>query len=128
MDVLVDTHTFLWYAWDDSQLSSRVNHVLDNGDNNAYISIVSLWEIAIKNSIGKLDLKIPLDDFFMANIDDNGFEILPLTRKHTSVVQALPFHHRDPFDRILVAQSIVEAMPLLSGDTKLDAYSINRYW
>jgi PIN domain nuclease of toxin-antitoxin system len=96
--------------------------------NQKLISAATYWEIAIKVSIGKLDLGEPYRGFMHREINRNNFEMLPVCVDHAAVVSSLPFHHRDPFDRLLIAQAIVEQMPIVSSDTAFDAYSITRLW
>ncbi len=90
--------------------------------------MASLWEMAIKVNIGKLTLTRPLADFLTDRLDGNGFEILPIERMHVLRVETLPLHHRDPFDRLLIAQSLMDVMPLVSADAMFDAYSVSRRW
>jgi PIN domain nuclease of toxin-antitoxin system len=128
MRLLLDTHAFLWFAWDDPKLSRRANDLIEDGANQILVSAASVWEIAIKVGTGKLVLAKPLDHFLDEHFARNEFEVLPVERRHAAHIAALPLHHRDPFDRMLVAQSIVEAMPLVSADPALDAYGITRLW
>jgi PIN domain nuclease of toxin-antitoxin system len=128
VNVLLDTHAFLWFALNDPQLSATArSHIMDPA-NVKFISPASYWEIGIKMSVGKYSLTVPHDVFFDAAIASNGFVILDIRPRHTAVVATLPFHHRDPFDRLIIAQAIVEDMPLLSVDPTLDAYPIRRIW
>ena len=128
MRLLLDTHTLLWFALSDSRLTATaMAHVMDPA-NEKLVSPASYWEIAIKISVGKYALSQPYEDFMRNAIDRNGFRYLHIEPRHTAVLTSLPYHHRDPFDRLLVAQALVEAVPLLSGDTGLDAYPITRIW
>ena len=90
--------------------------------------MVSLWEIAIKSSLGKLDLQQPFDALFPSQIEQNGFAILPIRIEHIVCVVSLPFHHGDPFDRLIVSECKVEDIPILSMDSQLDGYGIKRLW
>jgi PIN domain nuclease of toxin-antitoxin system len=128
MKLLLDTHAFLWFVLGDSQLSSAAKAWIQDPANEKYLSPASYWEIAIKVSIGKLVLHEPYDDFMQRTIPGNGFIILPIEVKHASVVATLPLHHRDPFDRLIIAQAIVEQVPIVSGDKAFDAYPISRLW
>ena len=92
------------------------------------MSAASLWELAIKVSIGKLALAQPYDIFIPQQLTDNAIEILPISLAHLSVVSTLPFHHRDPFDRLLIAQAMAEQLPIVSADTAFEAYSVKRLW
>lgn len=128
MHILMDTHTFLWFLWADPQLSVTARTMIEDETNEKFISLISLWEIALKVSVGKLTLAKPFEQYIREQIALNGFEILPLRLEHIAQVVSLPFHHRDPFDRLLAAQSLVEAMPLLSIDAVLDPYGLTRLW
>lgn len=128
MRVLLDTHSLIWYAQNNPKLSATANLAIEDSNNAIYISIVSLWEITIKNSLGKFTLDQPIADFFADNVEGNGFSVLSIERTHLLTVHALPFHHRDPFDRLLIAQSLTENMIFLSTDAAMDAYGVNRLW
>jgi PIN domain nuclease of toxin-antitoxin system len=92
------------------------------------VSPASYWEIAIKISVGKYSLAVPYEDFFRGAIDDNGFRLLPIEPRHTAALTTLPYHHKDPFDRLLIAQAMVEGVPLVSADSAFDAYGVTRLW
>jgi PIN domain nuclease of toxin-antitoxin system len=124
----MDTHIFLWYVWDDPKVNEKVISLIESPDNQAYISMASLWEMAIKVSTGKLELTRPFERLLPELIYANGFDVLPISYAHTVAVSAMQFHHRDPFDRLLVAQSLVEDIPILSADAVLDAYNVTRLW
>ena len=128
MRVLLDTHTFLWFIWADAQLSQTARNSIEDMQNQKYLSIASLWEIVIKVRLGKLNLLESLPDFFSHYVDDYGFIVLPVERNHLLTLATLPLQHRDPFDRILIAQSIQEGMPLLSADHIMDSYPVSRIW
>lgn len=128
MKLLMDTHVFLWYVWDDPKLSEKSIALIENPDNEKYLSIASLWEMAIKVSTGKLELTRSFDRLVPELVYGNGFELLPIAFAHTVRVSALEFHHKDPFDRLLVAQGLAENMPILSADSILDAYNVTRLW
>lgn len=128
MKYLVDTHTLLWYTLNESQLSNTAQQLIINGNNEILISPASYWEIAIKISIGKLILHRPYQEFIDVCLNQYDFHILPITPQHTETVITLPFHHKDPFDRLLIAQAIVEKIPIVSVDTILDKYAIQRIW
>ena len=127
MDLLLDTNAFLWFCEDNPKLSSIGKQYIENPNNTSFISMASLWEIAIKLSLGKLKLKIPFDKF-VELVEDNGFKILSITFEHALNVSNLEFHHRDPFDRLLISQGIVEDIPIITADTAFDRYKINRIW
>ena len=128
MKILLDTHAFLWFIEDSPKLSTEARSAIEDGFNEPLISVASLWEMAIKVSIGKLDLKKPFETFVPDQIELNGFDQLAISFQHIAAVAKLPFHHRDPFDRLLVAQALVEGIPLVSADDLLDAYGIIRVW
>ncbi|MDQ3134594.1 MAG: type II toxin-antitoxin system VapC family toxin [Acidobacteriota bacterium] len=127
MRYLLDTHTFLWFVNDDSQLSIDAKNLLES-DVDLLLSVGSLWEIAIKVSIGKLSLPDSYDKFIPQQMALNDIEMLPLNLAHLEVVVTLPLHHRDPFDRLLIAQAMVENVPIVSADGMFDNYGVNREW
>ena len=128
MRVLLDTHTFLWFALDDPQLSAAAKAVIVDPANEKYVSPASWWEIAIKMKIGKLLLRESFLEFVQHAIHDNGFAMLPIEPAHTSIVSTLPFHHKDPFDRMLIARALAESIPIVSADAALDPYGTHRLW
>ncbi len=127
MRLLLDTHAFLWFIDDSSRLSTQAKDLL-NSDADLLLSTASLWEIAIKASIGKLILAQPYNVLIPQQLALNSIEILPINLAHLALLSTLPFHHRDPFDRLLVAQAMVESLEVVSADASLDAYSITRLW
>ena len=128
MNLLLDTHTFLWMSLDDPQLSETARAELSDTENELYLSPASYWELAIKISIGKYNLTEPLAAFVKREIVANNLKVLPINVDHTAEISTLPFHHKDPFDRMLVAQSMVENFPLVSRDTIFDQYGVVRIW
>jgi PIN domain nuclease of toxin-antitoxin system len=128
--LLVDTHALLWYTLDDPQLSDAARALILDSANEILISPASYWEIAIKVSIGKLSLHRPYEEFIDVCLNRYGFVILPVEPRHTARVACLPFPpgHKDPFDRLLAAQALVEAIPIISADAALDPYSVRRLW
>lgn len=128
MRLLLDTHTFLWFLLNDPQLGTRARDLIVDPDNDIEVSPATYWEIAIKISIRKYELPEPYEVFIEREIVTNDFRILPIEPKHTAVLTILPFHHRDPFDRLLIAQAMVEDIPILSVDEAFDAYSVTRLW
>jgi len=128
MQLLLDTHTFLWFVWDEVNLSNTAKVLITNPTHQKFISTASYWEIAIKLSIGKLDLGEPYRAFMHREIARNNFDLLPVSIDHAAAVSVLPFHHRDPFDRMLIAQAMVEDMPILSRDLAFEAYPVTRLW
>lgn len=128
MTYLLDTHTLLWAVNDSPQLSDTVRTILEDGDNDLYLSIASLWEIAIKLSSGKLKLDFPFLELATQKTVQYGVTLLAITPMHLDLVAALPFHHRDPFDRLIVAACLSEGLPVLSRDGMFDAYGVTRLW
>jgi PIN domain nuclease of toxin-antitoxin system len=126
--LLLDTHAWLWFSLGDRRLSAFAQRSIADGDAQKFVSPASLWEIAIKISLGKYVLAAPYEDFVRGSLEANGIRLLPIEPRHTAAVISLPFHHRDPFDRLLVAQAIVEELPIISNDAALDAYSVGRLW
>lgn len=128
MRVLLDTHAFIWLVTDDPKLSATAKAVFLNNDNELLLSAVTGFEIAVKYSLGKLRLKEPPEPFIHKRIKANALIPLAITIEHTMLLADLPFHHRDPFDRLLVAQALSDSLPILSADTLLSAYGIERIW
>ena len=128
MKLLLDTHAFLWFIGGDNALSSRGRLAVEDSGNHKWVSMVSLWEIAIKHSIGKLSLDKPFEQLIPEQLQASGFEILGISIGHLTTLTQLPLHHRDPFDRLLAAQCLAENLTLLSSDEALDAYGIHRLW
>ncbi len=128
MKYLLDTHTFLWWNMDDSQLSPTAKEIISNGDNEIFLSAASAWEIAIKAARGRLVLPEDPTHYVSNRINLHGFQALPVHIHHAVQVYKLPAHHADPFDRLLVAQSQIEAMPLLSVDEEIRKYDVQVVW
>ncbi len=125
MKYLLDTHAFLWFVSGSTELNTSTINIIKNPTNNLFISIASLWEISIKTSLNKLNIS----GSYSSVIDDvveNNIEILPINFMHTIVQNKLPFHHRDPFDRMLISQAIVENIPIISRDSIFDHYLKNK--
>lgn len=128
MRYLLDTHSFLWLASDDARLSVRAKEAFLSPENDFLLSVASIWEVAIKASLGRLKFVLPLPQFVERQVQHMGLEILPISVHHATAVEGLPFHHRDPFDRLLIAQSMYEAIPILGTDEIFDTYGIARVW
>lgn len=128
MRLLLDTHAFLWFLLDDPQLSATARTLIEDPANDVEVSPASYWEIAIKIKLNKYALPEPYRVFMEREIVDNDFRILHIEPKHTALLTTMPLHHRDPFDRLLVAQALVESIALVSNDLALDAYGTNRLW
>lgn len=124
---LLDTHTLIWYINGDPELSQAARTAIEADNAINFVSIASLWEMAIKISLGKLELKTPFNQI-SRQIVENGFEVLPLTFEDTLTVSTLPFYHRDPFDRIIIAQSFNNGLTLISKDRNFDLYKAKVIW
>lgn len=127
MRYLIDTHAFLWLATDDPQLTAAARTIFTDREQGCFLSAASIWEMAIKASLGKLALATSLEHLVRGGLD-RGLRVLDVTSGHAYRVERLPFHHRDPFDRLLVAQAMHEGMHLVSRDGRLDAYGVTRVW
>lgn len=128
MKLLLDTHIFIWYVLDIQKLSATVRALIDDEDNDILLTTASIWEMAIKQSTGKLSFSLPFKEFIEQQLSVNKFNLLEIKIGHINVVATLPLYHRDPFERLLIAQYIVEQIPILSADSAFDAYPINRIW
>ncbi len=128
MALLIDTHAFLWFIDDDPRLSPSASERIGNPAERVLVSVVSLWEIVIKLGTGKLSLDRPPAELWPESLAANHFEALPVTSEHVLAVSPLPLHHRDPFDRLLIAQAIVEKLELVSVDPVFDRYPVERVW
>lgn len=126
MRQLLDTHAFLWFVTGSDRINGKVREQIESNDN--LLSIASLWEIAIKSSIGKLDLELSIEQLVKEQIIANGIELLDITTEHIAIVADLPLHHRDPFDRLIIAQATVEQIPIVGRDKVFDSYSVQRLW
>jgi PIN domain nuclease of toxin-antitoxin system len=128
MRFLLDTHTFIWFVTDSPRLSTRVKELIEDEYNEKLLSTVSIWEMAIKHSVGKLNFGVPFPEFIEEQIQLNSLDLLPIEISHLNAVSTLELHHRDPFDRLLISQALVESIPILSVDIAFDAYPIQRIW
>ncbi|MFC6103507.1 type II toxin-antitoxin system VapC family toxin [Olivibacter domesticus] len=124
---LLDTHTFIWFVNGDNQLSSKAKKSIENERTVNYISVASLWEIAIKISLQKLELGRPFAQIENI-ISSNGFQLLPISFDDTIKISTLPFHHRDPFDRIILCQSMTKNLQIISKDKNFKLYNISLLW
>jgi PIN domain nuclease of toxin-antitoxin system len=122
MRLLLDTHVFIWWADAPERLTSNALAALEDDTNDLILSVVSLWEIQIKIQLGKLKLARPLKELVESQQATNGLQLLPIELPHVLALAALPLHHKDPFDRMLIAQSMVEDLTLITADDKLAAY------
>lgn len=131
MQYLIDTHVFLWFVSNAKELSQTAKTLLEDENNEIFLSIASLWEISIKTALGKLSIKGTYESV-IDDVTDNSIQILPINFAHTVEQNRLPFHHHDPFNRIIVSQAIVENMNFITADAVFDYYlkdsSIKRIW
>jgi len=127
MKLLLDTHTFIWFVENDLNLPNKLKTEIENPVNEIYISVVSLWEIAVKVSLGKLAMTIDIPKLII-KIEECGFFTLPILAEHIVRVSSLPFHHRDPFDRMLIAQTLCEKMTIVSRDGSFREYHVDLLW
>lgn len=128
MRLLLDTHAFLWFTLNDPQLSVPARNLIADPANDIEISPATYWEVAIKIGIGKYSLTESLQDFMEREIATNQFRILHIEPRHVAPLTSLPFHHRDPFDRLIIAQAMIEQIPVVSADAVFDAYPVQRFW
>jgi PIN domain nuclease of toxin-antitoxin system len=126
--LLLDTHTVLWFWWDDPQLSATAKALICDPANRKVVSPATPWEVAIKVSLKKLDIGGSYQGFFPQHMLRNNFEWLSITDGHFALLTSLPFHHKDPFDRLLVAQAKWENLPIVSIDPAFDPYGVTRLW
>jgi len=124
MKYLIDTQIFLWFISGSPELSEKAKNILEDGENEIFISIVSLWEISIKTALGKLLINGAYETV-IDDVTENEIDIMPINFIHTVEQNKLPFYHKDPFDRLIVAQALVEEMNLVSSDKIFDEYLIN---
>jgi PIN domain nuclease of toxin-antitoxin system len=128
MKVLLDTHVFLWLIIGDERLSKKAKQVFLDPQNQIFLSAVSLWEIGIKKSLGKLSLKNGWVKQLEKEMKINTIQVLPIEMTHCDHISKLPFHHRDPFDRMLISQAIAERMAIVTGDSRFSDYGIGCIW
>lgn len=123
---LLDTHALLWFLQNDKQLGKTALEIIEHND--VCVSMASLWEIAIKNSLGKLELPLPFDEIFPKQLLINDIAILPIELMHLKMINKLDFYHRDPFDRLIIAQALNNDLTLISKDGKFADYGVNLLW
>lgn len=126
--MLVDSHAVLWYVDQDQMLSVTAHRAITDPANDLLVSAATVWEIAIKTSIGKLSLSQPYRLWMKKAIADLRASLLPVSVDYADIQANLPFHHRDPFDRLVIAQALVEGISVVSADSQFDAYGVNRVW
>ena len=128
MRILIDTHSFLWFIAGDERCNTLARSLIADPDNEVLLSVASLWEIAIKVSLGKLILGRPYDELIPQQLATNAIGVAPISLVELGLVAKLPFHHRDPFDRLIVAQALAQDIPLLTADSILERYGVQRLW
>jgi PIN domain nuclease of toxin-antitoxin system len=128
MKYLLDAHTFLWWDTSSKKLSSSVFALFEDETNTLLLSLVSIWEIQIKQQLGKLTLIAPLAEIIEKQRQDNQIELLPITLPHILSLENLPLHHRDPFDRLLIAQAQIEDVAVLTNDPLFAQYPVRVIW
>ena len=127
MRVLLDSHALIWFLKGDSRISEAAIKIIHNHEKEIYVSVASIWEVGIKLSIGKLKFNGGIERFIEA-VEDNGFILLEISPEHIKTISELPFIHRDPFDRMLVAQVKVEDMAIVTIDSNIVKYGVNSIW
>lgn len=128
MRLIFDTHTLLWIVTNDSKLSKKAKSLFLNSKNEILFSFASIWEMAIKINLGRLSIDQSLKEFIKHHIKGNDIKLLSIELNHILLLENLPHHHRDPFDRLLICQAIAENIPIISSDKDLDLYTIKRIW
>jgi PIN domain nuclease of toxin-antitoxin system len=128
MSMLLDTNVFIWLNDSPQQIPQQIITLLADPDNDLFFSLVSAWEMQIKIQLGKLNLQDSLPKILMTQQSENNLQILPIQLEHIWALEGLPNHHRDPFDRLLIAQAMATDMPIVSADSIFDQYPIQRLW
>jgi PIN domain nuclease of toxin-antitoxin system len=128
MRILLDTHAFLWFIQGSQNLSETARNLIEDQENQKLLSIASLWEISIKVSIGKLDVGMTIAQLLSREVYGNGFEVLAIQASHLDELTRLVFHHKDPFDRLIIAQALAERMPLVTRDEAFGHYAVSLLW
>jgi len=128
MNLLLDTHAFIWFIAGDTKLSNVAREHIEDSNNVKILSIASCWEMSIKSSLGRLKTGHPFDDFIAEQLDINGFDLLDISLGHLNVLIKLPYHHKDPFDRLLIAQAYRDNLTLVTNDKKMKTYDIKTIW
>lgn len=128
MKLLLDTHVFLWMLQAPEKLTPKVLAACDRGDVEFVVSVASVWEIQIKQALGKLEMDIPLAQIVDEQLQGNPFKLLDIAVRHVLALDALPRHHGDPFDRLLIAQAVSEGWAIVTADRSFQAYPVERFW
>ena len=127
MNYLLDTHVLIWFLNGDKSLSPKVRKAIESDNATNFVSIASLWEIAIKLSLDRISIKVPFENLGI-ELEKNNFQLLPITLADTVILSTLPFNHRDPFDRLIISQSISNDFTLISKDKEFSSYEIKLLW
>ena len=128
MNILVDTQAIIWFAENNPALTKNARKAMNDASNSCYVSLASVWEMSIKINLGKLNIKGLSLDGFMQEVDEHGFISLDISKAHILQNGTLPLHHRDPFDRLIIAQALVEGWHVITSDDAFDAYGVQRIW
>lgn len=128
MRILLDTHSFLWFIGGDDELPPAAREEISTIENRVFLSVASLWEIAIKTSLGRLILGKPFEELMAEQLILNEIELLPIELGDLSLVARLPFHHRDPFDRLIIAQAVTRNLTIVGKDSEFAKYPIELFW
>lgn len=128
MNVLLDTHAFLWFIGADKRLSATARSTIEDPDNSCFLSMASAWELSIKGSQGKITFGEPFESFLPEQLSLNGFDFFNITWQHVAQVHSLPLHHQDPFDRLIISQSLVDELPVITRDRDFPAYGVATIW
>jgi len=124
MNLLLDTHIFLWFVNDDPRLSNSLKNLIESENDLSFLSVASLWEMSIKYNLGKLTLAPSYEEFIEREVLQSSIILLNIRLEHLKINASLPFHHRDPFDRIIIAQSLAESIPIVTVDSAFSQYSV----
>jgi PIN domain nuclease of toxin-antitoxin system len=127
MDLLIDTHSLIWFFEGNMLLPEEVRKLITNRHNNCFVSIASIWEATIKLSIGKLNITIPPSNLRL-HLENESIQVLPVSFEHLAILETLPFYHRDPFDRLIISQAITHNLTIISKDTNFSQYSCKIFW
>lgn len=125
MNLLLDTHIFLWFVNDNPRLSNRLNDLIEDENNAIFLSLASLWEMSIKYNLGKLTFATSYEEFVETEINQSSINLLSIKLEHFYINATLPLHHKDPFDRLIIAQSIAENISIITVDSAFENYSVN---
>ena len=128
MRLLLDTHTFLWFIGGSANLSNTARKHIENLLNERFLSVASLWEMAIKVSTEKLNLDLPFPELVQQQVEGNAIQVLGIQPEHLNVLASLPFHHRDPFDRLIIAQGLSEDITVVGKDSAFEDYAVKLLW